>query len=280
MVRIIADTLSCLEQEIADRYQIPVIPQVINFGEESFFEGTEMSIQDFMTRLKSNKVMPKTSAPPPELFAREFERLGKKGETILCIMPTADLSGTVRSAEVARLDFPNIDIRIIDTRSIGSPLGTFVKLAAQWAAEGESADTIQNRIASLIPRCHIYFLVASLDFLARGGRIGGASALLGSILQVKPILQLIDGRIDVLEKERTHKKAYQRLIELTTQQVAPNGNGYLTVMHAGVPEQGAELAHELAALVDQPTVNFYNVPPAIVTHGGPGILATAFFEPL
>ena len=280
MVRIIADTLACLEQEIADQYQIPVIPQVINFGEESYFEGTEMSIQDFMARLKTNMVMPKTSAPSPELFAKEFERLGRDGETILCIMPTAELSGTVRSAEVARLDFPNADIRVIDTRTLGSPLGTFVKLAAQWAAEGESADTIQNRIASLIPRCHIYFLVASLDFLARGGRIGGASALLGSLLQVKPILQVIDGRIDVLEKERTYKKAYQRLIELTTQQIAPDGKGYLTVMHADVPEQGAALARELAGLTHQSTVNLYDVPPAIVTHAGPGILGTAFFEPL
>jgi DegV family protein with EDD domain len=277
MVRIIADTLSCLEQEFADKYQIPVISQVINFGEESYYEGKEISTEEFLERLKASKVLPKTAAPPPELFAKEFARLGADGEPILCILPTAELSGTVRSAEVAKQDFPDADIRIIDTRSIGSALGTFVKLAALWAEAGLSADAIQDRIYDLIPRSRIYFLVSTLDYLARGGRIGGASALLGSLLQVKPILTILDGKIEVFEKERTQKKAYQRLLEITTQQLSKNGDGYLTVMHAGVPEQGAELARVLENTLRLPAIHCYNIPPAIVTHAGPGILATAFF---
>ena len=280
MVRIIADTTSCLDEAIAEKYQIPVIPQVINFGEESFYEGRDMNIQEFMARLKTGKVMPKTAAPPPELFVREFERLVPTGDTILCIHPSAEISGTVRSAEVARLDFPGADIRILDTRTVGSALGTLVELAAQWAAEGESADSIQNRLSSFIPRCRIYFVVASLDYLARGGRIGGASALLGSLLQIKPILHLKDGRVDVYEKERTHKRAIQRLIEITAQQIDHNGKGYLSIMQAGAADQSAELAQELSGRVHQAKVRVFNMPPAIVTHGGPGILATAFFEPL
>jgi len=104
--------------------------------------------------------------------------------------------------------------------------------------------------------------------------------LIGSLLQIKPILYLKDGRVEVFERERTHKKALQRLIEITTQQIDHDGHGYLTIMHAGVPEQGGELAEELSKLVHQNTVKTYNVPPAIVTHGGPGILAVAFFESL
>lgn len=280
MVRIIADTTSCLDREVAEKYQIPVIPQVINFGEESYFEGQDMDIDSFMRRLTSNKVTPKTAAPPPELFVKEFNRLVPTGDTILCIHPSAEVSGTVRSAEVARLDFPGADIRVIDTRTVGSPLGSMVELAAEWAAEGQTADEIENRLQSMISRCRIYFLVANLDYLARGGRIGGASALLGSILQIKPILHLKDGRVDVYEKERTHKRAIQRLITITAEQMKQHENGYLTIMHAGVPDQGEALAQELSKIVHQPRVKVYNVPPAIVTHGGPGILATAFFVPL
>jgi len=280
MVHIITDTTSCLDPAIAEKYHIPVIPQVINFGEETFFEGQQISSETFMQRLKTGKVKPKTAAPPPELFVREFERLVPTGEPILCIHPSAEVSGTVRSAEVAKMEFPDADIRVIDTRTVGSPLGTLVELAAGWAAAGDSADSIVNHLHSLIPRCRVYFLVATLDFLARGGRIGGASALIGSLLQIKPILYLKDGRVEVFERERTHKKALQRLIEITTQQIDRNSHGYLTIMHAGVPEQGAELARELSRIVHQNTVKTYNVPPAIVTHGGPGILAAAFFESL
>lgn len=280
MVHIITDTTSCLDPGFAEKYRIPVIPQVINFGEETYFEGQQISIETFMQRLKTGKVMPKTAAPPPEMFVREFERLVPTGEPILCIHPSAEVSGTVRSAEVARMDFPGADIRVIDTRTVGSPLGTMVELAAGWAAAGDSADSIVNHLHSLIPRCRVYFLVATLDFLARGGRIGGASALIGSLLQIKPILYLKDGRVEVFERERTHKKALQRLIEITTQQIDQNGHGYLTIMHAGVPEQGTALAEQLSRLVHQNTVKTYNVPPAIVTHGGPGILAAAFFESL
>jgi len=280
MVHIITDTTSCLDPGFAEKYQIPVIPQVINFGEETYFEGQQISIETFMQRLKTGKILPKTAAPPPELFVREFERLVPTGEPILCIHPSAEVSGTVRSAEVAKMDFPDADIRVIDTRTVGSPLGTMVELAADWAAAGDSADSIVNHLHSLIPRCQVYFLVATLDFLARGGRIGGASALIGSLLQIKPILYLKDGRVEVFERERTHKKALQRLIEITTQQIDHDGHGYLTIMHAGVPEQGGELAEELSKLVHQNTVKTYNVPPAIVTHGGPGILAVAFFESL
>lgn len=280
MVRIIADTTSCLDREVAEKYQIPVIPQVINFGEESFYEGKDMDIEAFMRRLRTNKVIPKTAAPPPELFVEEFKRLVPSGDTILCIHPSAEVSGTVRSAEVARLDFPGADIRVIDTRTVGSPLGTMVELAAEWAAQGQSADEIVNHLFSMIARCRVYFLVATLDYLARGGRIGGASALMGSILQIKPILYLKDGHVDVFEKERTHKRAIQRLIAITANQMKQHDKGYLTIMHAGVPEQGEELAQELSKIVHQPQVKVFNVPPAIVTHGGPGILATAFFEPL
>lgn len=277
MVKIITDTTACLPAEIAQRYGIPVIPQVINFGNDSFYEGVSIDNATFMQRLKASSQLPKTAAPPPELFVTEFNRLVPSGDTILCIHPSTEVSGTVRSAQVAALDFPGADIRVIDTRLVATPLGTLVELAAGWAAEGESADVIVARLESLSRRCRVYFLVATLDFLARGGRIGGAAALLGSVLQIKPILTLQNGKVDQYERERTHKRAVNRLIEIVCEQFPRSNPGYLTVMHAGVPDEGRWLADHLSELLKQPHVPIADVPPAIVTHGGPGILGVAFF---
>ena len=277
MVHIVTDTTSCLGPQFSARYHVPIIPQVINFGTDSFLEGVELDNAGFLKRLKSSGELPKTAAPPPELFIKEFERLVPTGEPIVCIHPSAEVSGTVRSATVAAQDFPGADIRIIDTRVISSPLGTMVERAALWAAEGKDADEIVAGLQDLIARCRVYFLVSTLEYLARGGRIGGASALVGSMLQIKPILTLRDGKVDVYERDRTYKRAYARLKEIVIEQISPNGKGHLTVMHAGVPEEAGCLSQELSHIIHQPEVQIFDVPPAITTHGGPGILGVGFF---
>jgi DegV family protein with EDD domain len=253
MVKIITDTTSCLSPEFARRYEIPVIPQVINFGEESYLEGVNLDNATFMKKLRNSKELPKTAAPPPELFVREFQRLVPLGEPILCIHTSIEVSGTVRSAKVAALDFPQADIRVIDTRLIASPLGSIVEKAALWAAEGLPVDEIVTRIEELMKRARVYFLVSTLDYLAKGGRIGNASALLGSMLQIKPILTV-------------------------REQSNGNQQNMVTVMHADTPEEGKALARELQTQLNLPvTPSITDVPPAIVTHGGPGILAVGFF---
>jgi DegV family protein with EDD domain len=277
MIHIITDTTSCLSPEVARKYQIPVIPQVINFGEESFLEGVDIDIHEFMRRLKTSEALPKTAAPPPELFIKEFNRLASPDDTIICIHPSADVSGTVRSATIAAQDFPDFDIRVIDTRLVSSPMATMVTLAAEWVCEGLDADTIIARLSDMTNRCRIYFLVNTLEYLARGGRIGGASALLGSVLQIKPILRLHDGRVDQYERERTQKRAIERLKEIVLEQIPVDGTGYLTVMEADAHEQAVNLANDLKLLTNQKQVAIYDMPPAIITHGGPGILGVGFF---
>lgn len=276
MVHIITDTTACLQPEIVNKYQIPVIPQVINFGNDSYLEGIDMDTAAFMQRLKASHELPKTAAPPPELFIKEFEKLAPLGEPVLCIHPSTEVSGTVRSAQIAAAEFPDVDIRVIDTRIIASPLATLVELAARWAAEGMDADSIEMRLQSMIPCCRIYFMVSTLEYLAKGGRIGGAAALLGSVLQIKPILTFVDGRVDAFDKERTHNHALNRLKNLVIRQVS-GPHPYLTVMHAGVPEQGLALADDLKSRLGLSEVPIHHMPPAIVTHGGPGILGVGFF---
>jgi len=277
MIKIITDTTSGLPQEISKRFHIPVIPQIINFDNKSYYEGIDIDNSSFMRMLRESKELPKTSAPPPELFVQEFNKLILSEGTIFCIHPSSEISGTVRSALTAAHEFPNADIRVVDTRTVGSPLATLVQIAAEWASMGEDADSIENKIKLMIPLNRIYFLVDTLEYLAKGGRIGGATALLGSVLKIKPILALSEGRVEQFEKERTQKHAIKRLIELVKSQAARNGEAYLSVMHAAIPELAQEFADILCSEFGLNSIPILDVPPAIVVHGGPGILAAAFF---
>jgi DegV family protein with EDD domain len=280
MIHVVTDTTAGLPQEVAQRYSIPILPQIVVFGSASFREGVEIDNAGFMQRLLTSRELPKTAAPPPEWFVEEFRRILQPGDTVLCIHPSAEVSGTVRSAEVAALEFPEADIRVIDTRTIGSPLATLVQLAAEWAAAGEPADAIEARLRDLVARGRIYFLVPTLEYLARGGRIGGASALLGSVLQLKPILTFREGRVESHARVRTQKRALEFLKEEVATQCPHRADAYLSVMHGSAPAEAQALADDLRGRLGLPAetpIPVLDVPPAIVTHAGPGILAAAFF---
>ncbi|MDF1512181.1 MAG: DegV family protein [Anaerolineae bacterium] len=282
MVKFIADTTSCLPESFTNQYNIPVIPQVINFGEESFLENLEISYASFMERLQISKSLPKTAAPPPELFLEAYARLASDAEPILCILPSAAMSGTVRSARVGlhmarERGLSGLDVRILDTQLIASPVAALIQMAVMWAEQGDDADTIVSRVLSMSQRGKIYFSVATLKYLAKGGRIGGAAALLGSMLNVKPVLTIVDGKVDVFEKVRTQKRAVERLKQLVLEQIAPGDHGYLSIMHAEAADDADALStyfHQELGLED---ILIYAVPPAVVVHAGPGVLGTAFF---
>ncbi len=282
MVKIVGDTTSGLPESIAETYDIPIVPQVIIFGETSFLEGVEITYESFMARLQTATELPKTAAPPPELFVEVFERLAPTGEPIVCILPSALVSGTVRSAtvglEMAReRGVEDLDVRIIDTRLIASPVATLLRLAAEWAAQGVDVDTIEARVREMSGRCRIYFVVDTLKYLAMGGRIGGAAALLGSVLQVKPLLTFRDGQVDTLEKVRTQRRALERMKQLVLEQIAPGERGHLSVMHAAAEDKAMALVEFFEAQLGLSKIPVLTVPPAVVTHAGPGVLGVGFF---
>lgn len=279
MTRVVADTTCGLPPEIYRRLDIPMIPQVINFGDESFREGVDMDAAAFMARLRTGKEMPKTAAPYPGDFIDVFRACAEAGESIVCIHPSTDLSGTVRSAEIAKSDFPDLDIRVIDTRTVAGPLGSLVLEADRLAKAGASADDVEARVREMMPHNKIYFIVDTLEFLRRGGRIGGAQALLGTVLQIKPILTLVDGRIDQFERERTKKKALARIKELLLAESARGADAHVSVNHAGVRQEAEEFAAELKQALATDEILVLDMPPAIVTHAGPGLLAVGFFTP-
>jgi len=277
MIRLIVDTTCCISGPDIKRLDLVCLPQVIIFGDKSYRDDTEIDTATFLSKLVSSSVLPKTAAPPPALYAPIYEQFAAQGDTMIVIAPSAQLSGTYRSAEVAAQDFPNADIRLVDVKTTGGGLGSIVLQAVEWVNQGIDADTLVLRITDLASHERVYFMVDTLEYLYKGGRIGGAQALLGSILQVKPILTLVDGRIASAETQRTKKRALARLRELVMQDCQRGPITHMSISHCKAEEDARALAIELGPALNLQNIPIYNVPPAIVVHAGPGVLEISYF---
>lgn len=277
MVRIVADTLSSLSPELCQSLGIPCLPQIVIFGEQSYRDDTEMNSIEFLKRLATSPVLPKTAAPPPALYGPIYQELSANGNTVIVLTPSCDVSGTFRSAEVAAKDFPEADIRVIDTRSIAANLGEMVLAAHRWAQEGMPADEIIAGVREMSKRERTYFAIDTLEYLHKGGRIGGAQLLMGSLLQVKPILQFKNGRIETLEQQRTKRRAVARLKELIISDCPPHPDCRLHIIHGGIHEEAKALGEEMREKLNLSEVIISDLPPAVLVHSGPGVLGATFF---
>ncbi len=277
MIKIVTDTTCALSYEYCQQHGVDLVPQIIRFGEETFLEGVELDEPSFLQRLKSSARLPATAAPAPGMFDDAYRQAAEQGYPILSLHPSSELSGTVTSANVASNLYAQADIRVIDMRTVAGCLGEAVKLAVEWRDAGCAIDSIEGDLRGLIPRSRTYFLVATLEYLRRNGRIGGASSLIGSVLQIKPILQLSDGRVEPLDKVRTHQKALERLKDLILTECPRTPDARLNVMHADAAGEAEQLRAELGAALGIKDIPLYSVGPAITTHGGPGILGVGFF---
>jgi DegV family protein with EDD domain len=271
MVKIVADTTSGLPRETLKNLGIPLIPQIVVFGEESFHDDTELDTATFLQKLKASKMLPKTAAPPPALYHPIYEQALREGQDVVVVAPSAKVSGTVQ-------DFPNLKVAVVDTQTIAGNLASLVLLAHAWAQDGADADAIVSRLHEWIPRGQIFFLVDTLEYLQKGGRIGGAKALLGEMLQIKPILCVKDGEVEPFEQQRTRRRALARLVEVVEEHCPKGSQSHLCVMQADALQQAELLAADLKAKMNLKDIPIYELPPAIVTHGGPGVLAIGFFE--
>lgn len=277
MIKIVADTTSGLPRDLVKSLNIPLIPQIVIFGEESYRDDTELDTATFLAKLKASSELPKTAAPPPALYSPIFTDAKKQRESVIVIAPSEKVSGTVRAAMVAAQDFPDLDVRVVDSLTVAGNLGSLVLMADEWAKSGMDADTIVKQLNEWIGRGRIYFLVNTLEYLQKGGRIGGAKALIGKMLQVKPILCVTAGQVEPFEQQRTKKRALARLIEIVEDQCPKSTDAYLCVMQADALVEAGELVVELKSRMNIDSIPIYELPPAIVVHGGPGVLAVGFF---
>ncbi|TSA46822.1 MAG: DegV family protein [Chloroflexi bacterium] len=277
MVKIVADTTAGLPREMLKLLGIPLIPQIVVFGEESYRDDTELDTAAFLVKLKASKELPKTAAPAPALYNPIYAEAKQHSESVIVIAPSAKISGTVRAATVAAQDFPGVDVRVVDSLTTAGNLASLVLMADAWAKSGLDADAIVSRLNDWIARGRIYFLVNTLEYLQKGGRIGGAKALMGELLQIKPILCLREGQVEPFEQQRTKKRAVARLVEIVEEQCPKGPEAHLCVMQADAMEEAEVLAADLRSRMNLTSIPIYELPPAIVVHGGPGVLGIGFF---
>ena len=278
MIRIVADTLSCIPPQEARAMGLPYLPQIIIFGEESYRDDFEITHEEFLKKLTSSKTLPSTSAPAPELYNPIYEHALENDDELIILLPSPKLSGTYRSATTAALNYPDLKVHFFDSELLAPALGSMVRCAVKWVREGKAADEILANLETMKNNQVTYFVVDTLEFLHRGGRIGGAKALFGSVLQIKPILGLEDANIVPLESQRTTRKATMRLIELVEANYPKNTEGYLTLSHAGALDRINFIAQKLQSTLNIEQIPIYNLPPAIMTHAGPGVVCAQFFK--
>ena len=277
MTIIVADTTCGLPRDMLAQRGILLIPQIVIFGEDSFHDDKEMDTTTFLQKLKASKTLPKTSAPEPSLYFPIFKQAQEDGESVIVVAPTSKASGTIRSAQTAALEFPKLDIRFVDTLTISCNLGSLVLLADDMAKAGESMDEITAKLNDMIPRGRIYFLVDTLEYLARGGRIGGAKRLLAELLRIKPILQMKNGQVESFEQLRTKKRALTHLINVVVEQCPGGESAHLCVMQAEAESEAELLVAELKSRINVSQIPIYELPPAIIVHAGPRAMGVGFF---
>ena len=279
MTIVVADTTCGLPRKLLEERRIPLIPQIVTFGEESYHDDKDLDTATFLSKLKASPTLPKTAAPEPSLYYPVFAEARKRGESVIVVAPTSKASGTVRSAQTAAQDFPDVDIRVVDTQTVSCNLGSMVLVADDMAKAGTSADEIVARLKDMIPRGRLYFVVDTLEYLAKGGRIGGAKKLLAELLEIKPILQVKQGQVEPFEQHRTKKRALARLVEVVTESCKGGEDAHLCALQVEAQNEAQALVAELKSKVPVSNIPIYELPPAIVVHAGPRAMGVGFFTP-
>jgi DegV family protein with EDD domain len=276
-IAIVTDSTASLPQDLVDKHNIHVIPCKVLFGNETFCDGVDLAPSEFYQRLRESSALPTTSQPSSGEFCELYESLAEEYDSILSIHVSEHLSGTLASAHAACATVPDIPIEIIDSKFVSLGLGMVLFAAARAVAEGKSAAEAAEAARDVMAKMNIIFVPDTLEYLAKGGRIGGASALLGSVLQIKPILYIEDGRIEPLEKVRSTKKARKRLVEIMAEKVGSAERVHAAVIHADCLEAAEGVRDEIAQRFDCAELYVTEIGSGVGTHAGPGTVGIAFY---
>lgn len=269
-VRIVTDSTADLPTGVAEKHGVTVVPLTVSFGDESFLDGVTIDADTFYARMRSSPGLPKTSQPSVSAFRAVYEPLLAAGHDIVSIHISSRLSGTLNSARLAAeaLSAPG-RVELVDSENVSMGLAGVVLAAVEAAEAGVALDGVAAAARAAIPRHHVIAAVDTLEFLRRGGRIGRAQSLLGSILSIKPIIEVRDGEIGPLERVRTRARALDRLVELAT---ADPTIARLFVASAGDDAGAQALADRIRPLLPGVEIMLGRLGPVVGAHAGPGLL--------
>ena len=283
MVKIVTDSTSDLPKEFVQKHNITVVPLNAIFGTKSYKAGIDLTNEQFYEMLPTAKDHPTTSQPAPSDFAAVYRPLVEAGQEIVSLHLPSKLSGTYASAVAAKNDLENhlkkaVPISIMDTPWLSMALGMLVVVAAQAAEAGKSREEIVAIINAIIPKMNLIFVLDTLEYLKRGGRIGGARALLGTMLNVKPMLEVVNGQIEPLEQPRSRAKALRRLIEILEQRADRKKPLHIGVLHAMDPEEAAILEKQIKSRYQCKEFYTTEIGSVLGVHTGPNAVGLAFYS--
>jgi DegV family protein with EDD domain len=276
-VRIVTDSSADLSADDVDRLGVEVVPLSIRFGSDEYTDGVDLSVAQFYDKLASASELPETAAPAPGAFEAAFRRQAEAGaDAVVCINLSSGLSATIQSAQnAATAVADDLDVRVVDSTSITSGLGTQVTLAAEAAAGGAGADEVVALVDDLARRTHVFGALDTLDNLKKGGRIGGAQALVGSLLSIKPLLDISSGEVAEAGKARTRRKALEWLRDKVFEQPKVE---HLCVAHGMAPDLD-DMLRLLAPRYRADDMRITTIGPTIGTHGGPRVMGVTWVDP-
>lgn len=274
-VKIVTDSTATLPSELVEQRGITVVPLHVQFGTTEYREGVDLTPEGFYDLLETSPVHPTTASPNPAEFKAAYERLGADGDPIVSLHISTELSGTVLSARQAAEGLPHQEIHVIDSRTVIMGLGLLALEAARAATEGAGAVEIRDLAGELAPRTYLIFVIPTLEYLRRGGRIGGAQAFLGSLLNVKPVVA-VEGKVEPVARVRSFQKGYAAVAQYVRER-APNGLRCAAVLHADADERRRRLADLMLGEFPPSGEVFPDVPigPVIGAHTGRGSVGFA-----
>jgi DegV family protein with EDD domain len=275
MIKIITDTDSSLPLELSTKHNIDQVPITIQFGEESYEACTQIDDKQLFERIDASGKLPTTAAPSPAAFQKAYEKAFAEGaDSVICIVVGSKISRTYDSAIEAACELSNKKITVIDSENLSLAQGYMALAAAEAVAAGASHDQAVEAARSLIPHVHLYGSLTTLKYLAMGGRIGSVSAKMAGFLDIRPVMTMIDGKLGLLEKVRTHKMAMNRTVQLLEKSVAGKTIVRAGIVHVNNLEDAAELERRLRLDLAMPKdVLVAQFTPGLSVHGGTGLVA-------
>ena len=273
-VAVVTDSTADLPPELAASRSITVVPLTLNFDGQSLLDGVDIRPEDFYRRLPAATTHPTTSQPSPGRFAEAYSALLADHDNVISIHISEKLSGTYASAlQAAEITDPK-RVRVVDSQLVSMSLGLIALTASAMASNGADLEAIESKVLNMRPHVQTYFSVATLEFLRRGGRIGRAGALLGSVLQVKPVLCIRDGQVTPLERVRTFERALNRIVELTRE--VDRGHGVCVIVgHADALADAERIGRELEPIAE--TLMIQPLGPVVGAHAGPGVVGVGCY---
>jgi len=269
-VKIVTDSGADLPDQLAKELGVTVVPLYVRFGEEVYRDRVSISADEFYERLTHDPVHPSTTQPGPQDFLEAYQKLSAEADGIVSIHISGKLSGTCNSALMAKdMLETGCPVEVVDSEQLTMSLGLIVIAAAEMAKAGENMGKIVEWVKQAIPKTSLLFLLDTLEYLKRGGRIGKAKALLGSILSVKPVLTIKDGELVPVGQARNRAKGMDRLFEY----VKNAGNiEDMAIVYNTTPDEAQALAERIGSVFDREKIRIARVGPGLGVHGGPGAM--------